>query len=49
MVAEGENFILLSWWITTFPGIAIVVLGVGVSLIGDGLADRLGESFRMGL
>jgi peptide/nickel transport system permease protein len=49
MVAEGENFILLSWWITTFPGIAIVLVGVALSLIGDGLADRLGESFRMGL
>jgi peptide/nickel transport system permease protein len=47
MVAEGQTYLLSAWWITTFPGIAIVVVGVGLSLIGDGLAERLGERFRL--
>jgi peptide/nickel transport system permease protein len=47
MVADGQNFLLNAWWITTLPGIVIVVVGIALSLIGDGLADRLGERFRL--
>jgi peptide/nickel transport system permease protein len=47
MVSEGQNFLLNAWWITTLPGIVIVVVGIGLSLIGDGLAERLGERFRL--
>ena len=27
------------WWIGIFPGIAIVLAGVGFSLVGDSIAD----------
>jgi peptide/nickel transport system permease protein len=47
MVADGQNFLLNAWWITTFPGIVIVIVGIALSLIGDGLAERLGERFRL--
>ena len=43
MVAEGQSFITTAWWITTFPGLAIVLLAMGFSLLADGLGDRLGE------
>jgi len=43
MVAEGRDFIMQAWWISTLPGLAIVVTGTALSLIGDGLAQRLGE------
>lgn len=42
MVAEGQAFIASAWWIATFPGLAIVVLAFGFSLIADGLGERLG-------
>jgi peptide/nickel transport system permease protein len=42
MIAEGQNFIATAWWICLFPGLAIVVLAFGFSLIADGLAARLG-------
>lgn len=42
MVAEGQGFIAQAWWMTTFPGLAIVALAFGFSLLADGLADRLG-------
>lgn len=42
MVAEGQGFITTAWWITTFPGLAIVVLATGFSFLADGLGDRLG-------
>ncbi|TDT60568.1 peptide/nickel transport system permease protein [Enterobacter sp. AG5470] len=43
MVAEGQSFITTAWWITTFPGLAIVLFAMGFSLIADGLGDKLGE------
>nr|WP_253913422.1 ABC transporter permease [Pseudoruegeria sp. HB172150] len=40
-IAEGKNFMATAWWISVFPGIAIVITGLGFSLLGDGLADLL--------
>jgi peptide/nickel transport system permease protein len=42
MIAEGRQYLLLAWWITTLPGFALLVVGVALSLIGDGLAERRG-------
>jgi peptide/nickel transport system permease protein len=42
MIKEGQNFIATAWWITTFPGIAIVLMTLGFSLLADGLAERFG-------
>jgi peptide/nickel transport system permease protein len=42
MIQEGRQFIVSGeWWMTTIPGLAILVVGVAFSLIGDGLADVL--------
>ncbi|MEM7443816.1 MAG: ABC transporter permease [Pseudomonadota bacterium] len=41
LIAEGRNFITTAWWMSLMPGIAIVLTGLGFSLIGDGLADLL--------
>jgi peptide/nickel transport system permease protein len=46
MIAEGRDFILQAWWISTLPGVVVVITGTGLSLIGDGLAHRLGERQR---
>lgn len=42
MVAEGQPFVTTAWWITFFPGLSIVVLAFGFSLLGDALGDLLG-------
>jgi len=39
IIAEGKNFMSTAWWISVFPGIAIVLAGVTFSMVGDGLAD----------
>jgi peptide/nickel transport system permease protein len=41
LVADGKNFMDTAWWIAVFPGLAIIVCGTGLSLLGDGLADLL--------
>lgn len=43
MVAEGQSFITTAWWICTFPGLAVVTLAMGFSLLADGVAERLGD------
>jgi peptide/nickel transport system permease protein len=40
MIAEGRQFLLLAWWMPTFPGFALLIVGVALSLIGDGLSER---------
>lgn len=42
MVAEGQAFVTSAWWIATFPGLAIVLLAFGFSLVADGLGEKLG-------
>lgn len=49
MVADGRDFMSTAWWISTLPGLAIVVTGVGLALIGDGLAHRLGDRAVVGV
>ncbi|MCB8822486.1 ABC transporter permease [Microvirga rosea] len=41
MIAEGRNFILDGWWVSLFPGLAIVYVGITFTLLGDGLDDFL--------
>ena len=41
MIAEGRNFIINAWWIATIPGLGIIVTGLGFSLLGDGLAEKI--------
>jgi len=37
MIAEGKDFLLDGWWMSFFPGMAIVFLVVSINLLGDGL------------
>ena len=47
LVAEGQSVLLTSWWVATLPGLVIVLVGIGLSLIGDGIADRMGRDFKL--
>jgi peptide/nickel transport system permease protein len=39
MVFEGRDVMLNAWWVSTFPGLAIVITVIGFNLLGDGLRD----------
>jgi peptide/nickel transport system permease protein len=41
MIADGQPFIRTNWWLATVPGLVIVGLGLGLSLVGEGLEERL--------
>lgn len=38
---EGRDFIRQAWWISVFPGLAIVITVMALNLLGDGLRDAL--------
>jgi|TARA_B100000767_G_scaffold266452_1_gene283816 peptide/nickel transport system permease protein len=42
MVAEGARYLPDSWWLTVFPGLAILIAVFGFNLIGDALREILG-------
>ena len=42
MVAEGAKYLPDSWWLTVFPGLAILVIVFGSNLVGDALRALLG-------
>lgn len=44
MIAEANPYMLQAWWIALFPGLAIMITGIGLALLGDGLADVLRPS-----
>ena len=46
MIGSNRPYILESWWAVTFPGIAIFLTVLSVSLIGDGLNDALNPKLR---
>jgi peptide/nickel transport system permease protein len=41
MIGDGQTFLTTRWELSTFPGIAVVVTALGLSLLADGLADLL--------
>ena len=46
MVASGRNFMLFDHWISTIPGVAIVLIVLGLNFLGDGLRDLLDPRLR---
>jgi peptide/nickel transport system permease protein len=41
MIADAQEYIATNWWLAAVPGVMIALFGVGLSLIGDNLADQL--------
>ena len=41
IIADGKNYLLSAWWISALPGLFVVSVGISLSLVGEGLAERL--------
>jgi peptide/nickel transport system permease protein len=46
MVAEGRE-LTAQWWISTFPGIAILLVALAANFVGDGLRDAIDPKLRL--
>ena len=47
IIANGRDFMIAAPWITIFPGLAIIVVVLGLNLLGDGLRDVLDPRTRI--
>jgi peptide/nickel transport system permease protein len=41
MLADGRTYMQTAWWVTVFPGVAIMLTVLGLNLLGDWLRDRI--------
>lgn len=41
ILTEGQSNLINAWWLSFFPGIAIVLTALGYNLLGEGLRDTL--------
>jgi len=48
MINEGRTFIYTQWWISTFPGITVMLTGLAFGVLGDGLGRRAGDTALKG-
>ncbi len=46
MVADGRNYISIAWWISFFPGLAIMLTVLSFNFLGDWMRDRLDPRLR---
>ena len=46
MIGSSRQYVLSCWWAVAFPGAAIFITVLAVSLIGDGLNDALNPKLR---
>lgn len=50
MISEGRLYIVSGqWWMTTFPGLAIMTTILGFNLVGDGIRDVMDPRVRTGM
>jgi ABC-type dipeptide/oligopeptide/nickel transport system permease subunit len=47
MVSAGRDYLLVSWWVSTIPGIAILILVLSINLFGEGLRDILDPRLKV--
>jgi ABC-type dipeptide/oligopeptide/nickel transport system permease subunit len=47
MLANAKNYVMIGvWWLPVFPGLAIMVLCLGLNLLGDGLRNIIDPTHR---
>ena len=47
MLGEGRLYMLNSWWIATFPGLAIFIVTLAINLVGNALRDWLDPHLKL--
>jgi peptide/nickel transport system permease protein len=43
IIADGQSTLTTAWWVSTLPGFFVVLVGIGFSMIGDGLSEMVGS------
>jgi peptide/nickel transport system permease protein len=46
IITSGKDMIDIAWWLTLFPGLAILITVLGYNLLGEGLQDALNPRLK---
>ncbi|WP_407062740.1 ABC transporter permease [Cohaesibacter marisflavi] len=49
MLAEGRSYLQTAWWVSVFPGLAIMLTVLGLNLLGDWMRDQLDPTGKTSL
>ncbi|MFH2099946.1 MAG: ABC transporter permease [Pseudomonadota bacterium] len=47
MISEGRNVLFIAWWVSTIPGLALVLLVLAINLLGEGLREVLDPRLKV--
>ncbi len=47
MLSNGRSFMSTAWWLSTFPGLALMIMVMAINLFGDGLRDALDPRMKV--
>jgi peptide/nickel transport system permease protein len=47
MLADGRTYMQTAWWVSVFPGVAIMLTVLGLNLLGDWLRDRIDPTAKL--
>ena len=47
MLADGRTYLQTAWWVSVFPGVAIMLTVLGLNLLGDWLRDRIDPTGKL--
>jgi peptide/nickel transport system permease protein len=45
MLSDGRKYVNIAWWLSMFPGLAIMIVALGVNFLGDWVRERLDPKF----
>ena len=43
LAGQAQRYLRVAWWLSVFPGLAIMIAVLGINQLGDGLTDALGR------
>ncbi len=46
MIADGRDYLATAWWVSVFPGVAILITILGINLLADWLREKLDPKLR---
>ena len=46
MLADGREYVRDAWWLSVFPGVAIMLAALSFNIIGDGMRDLLDPALK---
>ena len=47
MLSQGREYLTTAWWLSVFPGLAIILTVLGSNLFGDAVRDALDPRLRV--